>query len=291
MFMAALTVALLGIWVGRIAPGWMAIVVGLAYATSPEIFVRSSYGGYFGISNFFVLLLLWTTQMWSNRRSAFIYWTTFLVACLAALANHKLVLLPISIVIWELLRTPQLWRGGSLFRIPLHPVVLGFVFGSAAYWIYGMAINFDAFWVEHVQTHLADRLVHRNPLGYQGYPSPLQLWNEFWRHTGYVLLPLGALTLITGAADLREKTRSSLSLWLTWSVLTAIVFSMVDWRMTKHLMPLMLPLHLAPVEWATEHKRRLYLVGIVLLGILAWNCVTVYSLVADFEGFHVSPQW
>ena len=41
VFMAALTVALLGVWIHRIAPGWFAILLGLSYATSPEVFVRS----------------------------------------------------------------------------------------------------------------------------------------------------------------------------------------------------------------------------------------------------------
>ncbi len=92
------------------------------------------------------------------------------------------------------------------------------------------------------------------------------------------MLPLGALALILGTRDdlKRQTTGSSLGLWLAWSALTAIVFSMVDWRMTKHLMPLMLPLLLAPVQWAAMGKGRLGLVGILFSGILIWNGVTIY---------------
>lgn len=297
VFMAALTVALLGVWVHRIAPVWFAILVGLSYATSPEVFVRSSYGGYFAVSNFCLLLILLAIERWSSRRDAYSFATCFLTAFLAALANHKLVLLPISIIflkLWlELWGMPKPWNGRNLLRIPLHPVILGFAFGSAAFWAYGLAVDFEGFWVDHVRTHLADRLTHHNPLGYQGYPNPLQLWIEFWRHTGYALLPLGALALMLGTRDdlKRQTTRSSLGLWLAWSALTAVVFSMVDWRMTKHLMPLMLPLHLAPVQWATMGKGRLGLVGILFSGILIWNGATIYSLVVNFEAFHVSPAW
>ena len=293
VFMAALTVALLGVWIHRIAPGWFAILLGLSYATSPEVFVRSSYGGYFAVSNFCLLLILLAIERWSSRRDAYAFATCFLTAALAALANHKLVLLPISIIFLELLRMPKPWTGRNVLRIPLHPVILGFAFGSAVFWAYGLAVDFEGFWLDHVRTHLADRLTHHNPLGYQGYPGPLQLWIEFWQHTGYALLPLGALALILGTRDdlKRQTTRSSLGLWLSWSALTAIVFSIVDWRMTKHLMPLMLPLLLAPVQWAAMGKGRLGLVGILFSGILIWNGVTIYSLVANFEAFHVSPAW
>ena len=301
VFMAALTVALLGIWVSRMAPGWIAVVVGLAYATSPEVFVRSSYGGYFAVSNLFLLLILLAIERWSSRPNAYSFATCFLAACLAALANHKLVLLPISVLIWEILRIPDLFHKGKLLRIPLHPAILGFAFGWAAFWVHGMAIDFDAFWVEHVQTHLADRLTHNNPLGYRGYPNPSQLWIEFWQHTGYALLPLGSLALILGARDAlkgwttrstsADSAGSSVGLWLTWSALTAIVFSLVDWRMTKHLMPLMITLHLAPFHWATGRRGRLLLVGVLFSGLLVWNCLTIYSLVLDFDAFQVSPAW
>ena len=46
LFFAAATVALLGVWVGRISRRWwMGLLVAAAYASSPEVFVRSSYGG------------------------------------------------------------------------------------------------------------------------------------------------------------------------------------------------------------------------------------------------------
>jgi len=62
IFLASLTVALLGCWAAALSGQWWAgMLAALAYATSPEVFVRSSYGGYFAISNFALLLMLLAT--------------------------------------------------------------------------------------------------------------------------------------------------------------------------------------------------------------------------------------
>ncbi|HXV63968.1 MAG TPA: PA14 domain-containing protein [Vicinamibacteria bacterium] len=292
VFLAAVTVSLLVLWVSRIAPTWVALLAGMAYATSPEVTVRSSYGGYFAISNFLVLLTLLSLEKFIRRPERYSYATCFLTACLAALANHKLILLPMAVGLWQVVRTPKLWRSNVL-RASLNPVVLGFGFGTAVYWAYGMAIDFDAFWLEHVRTHLMDRLVHHNPLGYTGYPGPVALWIELWKHTAYLLLPIGILALVLGTWEAIERgeTDSLMGLFLFWTVITAAVFTSVDWRMTKHLMPLMLPLHLAPILWAGSRIGRLRLVGLLFSVIVVWNWTAFHGLIVDFHAFRVTPEW
>ena len=292
IFLAAITVAIIAVWARGLVPVWIAILVGLSYATSPEVFVRSSYGGYFAVSNFSLLMMLLTWDAWSGRRRAASFATCLAAAFLAALANHKLVLLPAAVLIWELVRSARTPKRENLYRIVFNPVIVGFTLGYAAFWAHGLVVNFEAFWLDHVRTHLADRLTHNNPLGYGGYPSPFGLWIEFWRHRGYALLPLGVVALVLGTRDkLGRGSGSSMSLWLIWAALTAIVFSLVDWRMTKHLMPLMLPLHLAPVAWAGARARRVRLVAAMFVAILAWNVWTIHSLVTDFDAFPITPQW
>ncbi|HSF14309.1 MAG TPA: PA14 domain-containing protein [Vicinamibacteria bacterium] len=292
VFLAAVTVSLLVLWIGRIAPTWLALLGGMAYATSPEVTVRSSYGGYFAISNFLLLLTLLTLERFMRRPERYSYATCFLTAGLAALANHKLILLPVAVGLWQVVRTPKLWRSNVL-RAALNPVVLGFGFGTAVYWAYGMAIDFDAFWLEHVRTHLMDRLVHHNPLGYTGYLGPGALWIELWEHTAYLLLPMGILALVLGTWDAIERgeTDSFTGLFLCWTLITAAVFTSVDWRMTKHLMPLMLPLHLAPILWAGGRIGRLRLVGLLFSVIAVWNWTTIHGLIVDFHAFRVTPEW
>lgn len=292
VFLAAITVALLGVWAYGVVPVWLALLVGLSYATSPEVFVRSSYGGYFAVSNLSLLMILLTWDGWSGRRRGVSFATCLAAGFFAALANHKLVLLPAAVLIWEVVRAARPLHRESLYRIVFNPVMVGFTVGYAAFWAHGLVVNFEAFWLDHVRTHLADRLTHNNPLGYGGYPSAFGLWVEFWRHTGYALLPLGIIAMILGArGKLGRASGRSIGLWLIWSALTAIVFSLVDWRMTKHLMPLLLPLHLAPVAWASTKAGRTRLLAVLFAAILVWNVWTIRALVVDFGAFPITPQW
>ena len=85
--------------------------------------------------------------------------------------------------------------------------------------------------------------------------------------------------------------RGAPGLWTVWTLLTIVAFSLIDWRQTKHLMPLMLPLHLAPARYAASGRVALALVGILLAGILLWNLDMLRTLAADFSAFPLTPAW
>ena len=168
------------------------------------------------------------------------------------------------------------------------------------FWMWGLSIDAAEFFRDHLQTHYLDRLTHHNPLGYGDYPSVAGLWKELWQHTGYVLLPLAAVTLIL--ASLKDTTASATAsspeaeegfvrLWLIWTLLAAVVFSLVDWRQTKHLMPLMLVFHLVPARWAGNRRRAVLLVAAAFALLAAWNVWTLSTLVYDFHSFPITPDW
>jgi hypothetical protein len=204
------------------------------------------------------------------------------------------VLLPLALCVGMPSRRAGSPRPGQV--IGLHPVFLGFVAGTAVFWAYGFLVDAASFWREHVRTHLVDRLAHVNPLGYTGYPTLAGLWQEFWQHTGYILLPLGwsAMLVSLGPAAWCHRCGlpcRTLRAWLGWSVLLSIVFSVVDWRMTKHLMPLLLPLHLAPVAWTAAGRAARPIILAMLAALLVWNLWVVRSIVSNFEAFSVTPAW
>lgn len=268
LFLAALTVALLGAFASRLSGrAWLGTLATAAYASSPEAFVRSSYGGYFAAGQFAALSILLADEDGD----------ALLAGAFAALVDHKLVLLPLALAGWRLHRAR---REGTPAR--LHPAAAGFALGTALFWAYGLAIDAGAFWQDHARTHLVDRLAHHNPLGYGGYPGPAALWLEFWRHTGYLLLPLGAATL---------AALPGLSAWRAWAAMTAVVFTAVDWRQTKHLTPLLLPLTLAPAAWAATGRRALAVVALALLALLAWNVREAATLARGFPAYPVTPAW
>ena len=321
VFLAALTVALLGAWIGRMSGrSWLALLVPLVYATSPEVFVRSGYGGHFATTNFAVLMVLMAMEarIASSRFAA----TCLLAGMVAAWTNHKLILLAAAVVLWELVRSqckktgtgseptcenpgPSAARDASVANVSvpgcsvsgrcrivaaaLDPVVLGFAAGTALFWLWGLSIDPAEFWRDHVQNHFVDRVFHHGYAYQDGrYPSVAGLWIEFWQHTGYVLLPLGIVALVAQGV---RHARQSPGLWLLWTLLAATALSLVDWRQTKHLMPLLVPLSLALACWAPPAGIRRKLLIAVLAGLAAWNVSAIYGLAGHFDAFRVTPGW
>jgi hypothetical protein len=313
VFFGALGVALLAIWAGRISRRWwMGAVVAVAYATGSEVFVRSSYSGYFALGALISLMMLLASDRWKRPT------LSMLTGLFAAIADHKLVLLPVAYGVRAVMRVFGPLRRldvGQLFN----PKIVGFVLGTAIFWTFGLAIDPMAFIRDHLGHHLIDRLTQENPLGYEGYPSVPGLWWEFFRHTGIVLVPFALLLL---AVDLAGRTRAlpahvpfwkwpvdfvggvlrsitepapgrrpARELWLIYIVISAVAFTIVDWRMTKHLAPILVPLHLALVPDRDAARWRWAVAIVVLIITLVSNATMLHQLVTDFWEFDISPGW
>jgi hypothetical protein len=289
LFLASATVALLGLWIGRVSHRlWMGLLVAAAYATSPEVFVRSSYGGYFAIGGLATLLMLLGAEQWRRARGPRAVVPILAVGAWAALADHKLVLIPAAIVVYVLVASR---RPAAV----LHPIAWGFAAGTLAFWGFGLFVAPVEFVRDHVFAHGLDRITHTNPLGYGGYPGPLGLWREFIVHTGYVLLPAALVLLVrdvfVSPGGHGVAARPLRGMWLTWVAVSAAAFSLVDWRMTKHLMPLLigLPLMLAPSRRSA--RWRVAVPALVAAVVVVWNLTAVASIARDFGGFPVTPDW
>jgi hypothetical protein len=317
VFFGALTVALLAVWAGRISRRWwLGVLAALAYATGVEVFVRSSYGGYFALGGLLSIMMLLAADRW--RRGG----VAMLTGVFAGIADHKLVLLPVSYGLQATLR----WLAArAWWPIPIphlfNPKVAGFLLGTAVFWTFGFVIDAHAFIQDHLATHLVDRLARRNPLGYVGYPSPQGLWWEFETHTAYLLVPFAMLLL---AMDLysrslvrsgspspsvlrlpfafaggvlksllapAKRTLAARELWLIYIVVSGVAFTIIDWRMTKHLAPLLLPMHLALVPDRDAPKWRVGIAVAVLIAMLGFNGSAIVDLVRDFYSLEIEPGW
>ena len=271
----------------------------LLYFTFPEIFVRSSYGGYMAITNFalFALTYFYIRGPTSEVRSF-----VFLTALFLGLANHKAVILPVAIGIREFfvrIGKERILR--VLKAAALNPAVIGFLAGTLLFWAYGLTLKPDVFIQEHFRYHLINRIAHRADLGYTGYPSPLKLWAGFFYYSpGQPILLLAAIGLIYFLKDLRKAERRE-SVLALWFLLGAVAFTIVDWRQTKHLMLLVPALMIGLFSLAQRCQTRevtrrtadffsLLLYGLVGLSVLR-NILIIARVWQDFSNAYPVGGW
>jgi hypothetical protein len=291
MFLAAVTVARLGAFVAGMAGGALASLLAAAYLFSPEVFVRSSYGGYFAIGGFVLMEIARAEEDRQGARPG-ARMAGALAGGYAALADHKLMVVVGALFLWEALRekAPPL---AAVRRAVRHPAVVGFAAGTALFWIYGLSVSPASFWNDHLHHHLIDRVLHQHTWNVEelgAYPSVPALWWEFARDTGWLLLPLAAASfalLLRAPAEWRGTT----GFWLAWTVVTACAFSIIDWRQTKHLAILVLPLYLAPARAAGRGALLRLAVAAGLAALLALNLPVLARLAADFESLAKAPEW
>lgn len=290
IFLSALTLTLLGVWARRRSRrGWVGWWVPIVYASNPEVLVRSSYGGYFSATVLVALVLLIIESRHDPtrlRRQGGLSGVAALAAW-GALVNHKLVVVPAGMVLGRLMGDRD-WR---VVVRTFWPVLGGFLLGTLAFWTYGLAISPDDFLTDHLQYHLWGRVVHDRSLGYDGYPSVVQLWRQFLSHTGLFLVPVA---LAAGLADVwsgSERHRRLVYMVFGWILVAGVVFSVVDWRMTKHLAPLVVGFHLLLVPGRNAPRWRSVGTALTLAWLLAWNVRADLGLVRDFSGFLMLPAW
>jgi hypothetical protein len=290
VFLAAVTAALLAVWMGRITRrAWLGVLLAATYATSPEVFVRSSYGGYFAIGALACVLILLAHEYWRRTGAT---WLPVLVGVFAALVDHKLVVLPFVLGALAMVRPHDRRQG---WRARVHPIALGFVAGTALFWLWGLAVAPASFISDHLRGHLLDRVLHRNPFGYEGYPTVMGLWREFNSHTGHVLVPAALVFLAVDWWRARASRMATHTppwgVWVLWMIVTAVVFSVIDWRMTKHLVLLVVPLVLALAPPRAASRWRVFASVAVVVALLAFNIHTVVGLADNFQSVVVTPLW
>lgn len=280
---AAGTAALLLIWVFRRSRRWwLSALIVFAYLSNPEVIVRSAYGGYFALSTLAAVLMVMSACGPRRAGAGTGVW--------AALVDHKLIVALAGVVIGWMAAARGVRDGVRRGSV----LMGGFVAGTALFWWYGLAIAPMDFVSDHLRHHLWERLAHQNSLGYGGYPPVVALWREFLAHTGVILLPAAlALAALDLSRPAERPTRPTPLPWLLlgWIAVTAVVFSVIDWRMTKHLMPMVIAMHvlLAPARHAP--RWRVAAAALVCVWLVAWNMPAVAGLVRDFAGFVVSPAW
>jgi hypothetical protein len=75
-------------------------------------------------------------------------------------------------------------------------------------------------------------------------------------------------------------------------VISAIGFSLVDWRQTKHLAQFLAPFALlVSVLWASTRGRVRLALGALLTAAVIWNWCRIGMLMRDFDYIKALPIW
>jgi hypothetical protein len=314
LFLGVLVVFPLGFIVYRLTDSHgAAIGACILYATFPEIYVRSAYGGYMAVTNF---LMLSAAYLYLQGAGLFRHESTadqgfaphahgLCAAFLSGWANQKSLLVASSAVVHgAIISVPSLLKGGlaarfgrfAANRTAITALVIGsgFVLGWATYIVYGFAIAPNEFIADHLKGHFADRL-RLNDLNLahvrQGawvYPSILALWLQFSQHSGWLFIVAATF----GLSRALRHIRGAEGIFLIWFLIGAVGFSLIDWRQTKHLAKIVPPLViLTLLLWNSLNDRWRALVTLMLCTTVLWNVWRIGNLMVDFNFIKPLPIW
>ena len=247
-----------------------------AVATLPEFLVRGAYGGYFAGATLLTALAL--AVLHERARLG----VSATAGALAFLADQKAVLVPAA------------WCAAAPIGVGVRRrwgLLAGAAGGAAAFAAYGLALDPRAFVFDFVQEHALRRLDPRH-LRFgaepsQAYPSVPELWGEFAGRYGALWLLATAVAAARGLRDLRPAARAAAAS----VVLGAIVFSITDWRQTKHLAQLVAPaaVALAATYPSSARWRSAWMAAAII--VVFRNLLAASRLVADFDLLRPSGGW
>jgi hypothetical protein len=274
--LAALAVALLAHLAGAVAGHRTAgVALALVWLSFPELLVRGAYGGYFAATALLSLLVLAGLEASASRGSL------MTAGALAFLVNQKGLLVPVG------------WAVGAARAVGRRRFVplVGALTAVVAFAAYGLAVDAPAFLGDFLREHVLARLdgsdLRFRPAAGIWYPSIPELWNEFVKHYGIAFTALAALAVAGGLTSRSAAVRAA-----AWSVaLGAVVFSVTDWRQTKHLALLAAPaLVTIAGSWPSAPTRRKLGLAVLSLLILR-NLWTAWPLLTRFDALAPGTTW
>jgi len=287
---AGLLLALLAELVRR-STGSLAAGVGAAllHAALPQAIVRSAYAGYFSVTVFAMLVAVVLLAPTAPGRDV----GGWLAAAglFASLVDHKTVVLMLAAGgLWALRRVTC--RPHGPFDRGVLALGGGFTVGTLLWWAYGFAVHPAFFIRDHLRMHIAHRFLLNDvrlgadPARYA--PSILELWGEFAAHTGWFLLPVAAVGCVVALGLWRTAPGQALP--AAWVLTGVVLYTLTDWRQTKHLMNQAAPLIALAVTFAwpairARGVRRFALAALLLaLGV---NLYTDVRLARDFSSLRI----
>jgi len=271
----------------------------IIFFTIPEVFVRSSYGGYMAVDTFCLLIMIYLymhNNVNQNQGKLFEV-LLFLSGCFAALIDQKTVVFIMAVALMRIFN-----ERGNLFAKLTSPLydrmIQGFILGILIFWLYGFLVNPRAFIEDQITYHLVQRFSLNdvrmtssqivNDVKNLEYPSIAGLWKEFSNHLGFPFLIVAMPLTVYSIFKINEK-KAVLGLWFLSG---GILFSLTDWRQTKHLMLIILPLIIATLIFVSRTRLWIRSIFFIIFAFVIFNNIhIIIKLTKDFTAVSPTPIW
>jgi hypothetical protein len=269
---AGLLAALAGSLSGSAAAG---VAVAAVFVTFPDTLVRAAFAAYFAADVLLSLVILDGLEDDPARE------TTLLSSALAFLVDQKGLLVPAA---WALAAP---WAAGWKRLLPL----AGALIGAGAFLTYGLVVDAPTFLFDFVSEHVTRRLsgsdIRFAADAARFYPSIPELWTEYVGRYGLAFVAWAVLAVAVALRRPRPAARAAAAAVL----LGALVFSLVDWRQTRHLALLTAPAVIAIAgSWPRSPLwRRAALIAAAAL--VARNLWAAWPLLSSFESLRPRAGW
>jgi len=270
---------------------WLGVLGGALLVFAPGVYARAITVNHEVIALYAGLVLVYSFLLqdrWDRSNlPRMLLW--MLPGVFAAFANQKIVLVLGAIWIYQVIRWLQKDQSRLIdgLRMLFFPGAIGFVLGELLFIGYGFFIERTTFVRYYLLGHFVDRVLHLRTI-YSGYPNMVRLWFE----TG-IEAPVIVIAALGGALLLRKWIQDGLYLLVAlWGLVGAIAFSLVDWRMSKHMMQLVPAASVFAIllyEKADQSQRHWLLAGYVLA--LFFSIVLSTALLINFYDYLSTPVW
>jgi len=254
---------------------YLGLLGGVMYIFTPGIFVRSCFSAHFAFTNCFFLLLAYqyiNPERFVVSKDNKNLWL-IIPGIIAALINQKILIIVGAIVFARGLQYLNNPKKSVSFKqlIMAEPIITGYFLGTLLFWSYGLLIDHQAFILAHIRVHTIDRLLHINTMFAEDYPSVLKLWWEFLIEFPYLILALIGLGF-----GVRTYAKDRMNIFLLWFFCGAFIFSIVDWKLTNHLMYIVSPSIVALMIFVSRQEKALKKIFLTCI----FSCL-IYSIWFD----------
>lgn len=270
----------------------LGFVGGFVFIFSPGIFVRTCFSEHVAFTNCIMAMLAYQyfrPEAFTFKSKRRVSWAAYIPGVIAGLINQKIVILIVPLFLLEVFKR---FRNMSKSPADTQPsaglaIVTGFTIGTLVFWLYGLLVDQQAFIISHLQSHLFDRVLHRNTMFADDYPGLIQLWREFFKE-----FPLFWLALFGIVCNLKNIFSKRIVFLLMWAVFGAISFSLVDWKQTNHLMLIIIPLIVLLMNYIEQHKIGYKRCLKILVGLcLLYSFWIDLQLMQDFTYYMPTSGW